>query len=484
MAICGPIMKELAFLDATAQAELVRAQVLSPLELVEHAITRIVAVNPQLNAVISPRFESGRAEAVSARLPDGPFRGVPFLLKDLDAYSAGDPYHCGIYALKRAGWKADRDSHLAAKFRRAGLISLGKTNTPELGLAVTTEPAAYGVTRNPWNPAHSTGGSSGGSAAAVASGMVPAAHASDGGGSIRIPASECGLVGLKPSRGRVSLGPDYGEYWAGLVISSVVTRSIRDTAAMLDAICEPMPGDPYVAPTPARPFRAEVGEDPGSLRVGVLRNLVAFEIHEDCRQAAEVARVALERLGHRVEESQPAALDDSDFTQHLLNVVTSWTAASLDEWGLKLGRPLGPEDVEPPTWAATEIGRAITAAQYVAALEALSRYTRRMASWWAEGFDVLVTPTIAVPPPLLGELAATTEDPLGLIKSLPVVPFTAPFNVTGQPAISLPLHWNRAGLPIGVQLVAAYGREDVLLRLAAQLERALPWSDRLPPIHA
>jgi amidase len=306
-------------------------------------------VNPQLNAVISRRFENARAEAISARLSDGPFRGVPFLLKDLDAYSAGDPYHCGIHALQRASWKASRDSHLAAKFRNADLISLGNTNTPELGLAVSSEPAAYGVTRNPWNPAHSTGGSSGGSAAAVASEMVPAAHASDGGGSIRIPASECGLVELKPSRGRVSLGPDHGEYWAGLVISAVVSRSVRDTAAMLDAICEPMPGDPYAAPTPARPFRAEVGADPGSLRVGVLRNLVAFEIHEDCRQAVDVARVVLEQLSHRMEESQSAALDDSDFTQHLLIVVTSWTAASLDDWGLKLDRPLGPEDVEPTT---------------------------------------------------------------------------------------------------------------------------------------
>ena len=478
-------MKDLAFLDATAQAELVRAKVVSPLELVDHAIARVETLNPQLNAVISPRFENARAEAVSARLPDGPFRGVPFLLKDLDAHSAGDPYHCGIHALKKAGWQAEGDSHLAAKFRNAGLICLGKTNTPELGLAVTTEPAAYGPSRNPWNPSHSTGGSSGGSAAAVASGMVPAAHASDGGGSIRIPASECGLVGLKPSRGRVSLGPDHGEYWAGLVISCAVTRSVRDTAAMLDAICEPMPGDPYVAPPPARPFRAEVGADPGSLRVGVLRSLVAFEIHEDCRQAVEVARAALEQLGHRVEESQPAALDDPELTQHFLNVVTSWTAAALNEWGLKLGRTLGQGDVEPSTWAMAELGRTVTAAQYVATLEALSRYTRQMASWWSQGFDVLMTPTIATPPPLLGELCATADDPLsGLGKMLAIAPFTGPFNITGQPAISLPLHWNRGGLPIGVQLVAAYGREDVLLRLAAQLERALPWSDRRPPIHA
>jgi hypothetical protein len=272
------------------------------------------------------------------------------------------------------------------KFRNAGLICLGKTNTPELGLAVTTEPAAYGPSRNPWNPSHSSGGS----AAAVASGMVPAAHASDGGGSIRIPASECGLVGLKPSRGRVSLGPAHGEYWAGLVISCAVTRSVRDTAAMLDAICEPMTGDPYVAPRRRDRSEAEVGADPGSLRLGVLRSLVAFEIHEDCRQAVEVARAALEQLSHRVEESQPAALDDAELTQHFLNVVTSWTAAALNEWGLKLGRTLGQGDVEPSTRAMAELGRTVTGAQYVATLEALSRYTRQMASWWSQGFDVLV----------------------------------------------------------------------------------------------
>ena len=478
-------MEELAFLDATAQAELVRSKTVSPLELVDHAIARIEALNPKLNAVISTRFERARAEASSDRLPGGPFRGVPFLLKDLDAYSAGDSYHCGIQALKKAGWKAQGDSHLAAKFRAAGLVCLGKTNTPELGLAVTTEPAAYGASRNPWNPRHSTGGSSGGSAAAVASAMVPAAHASDGGGSIRVPASECGLVGLKPSRGRVSLGPDHGEYWAGMVTSLVVTRTVRDTAAMLDAACGPMPGDPYFAPPPARPFLADVGANLAGLTIGVLRGLSSLEIHADCKQALEITRAALERLGHRVEESQPQAFDEPDFMMHYLNVVTPWTAAALDEWSLKLGRPLGPDDVEPSTWAMAEVGRAVTAAHYVATLGALSRYTRKMASWWDDGFDVLVTPTIATPPPLLGELCATAEDPLaGLTKMLPIVPFTAPFNVTGQPAISLPLHWNRDGMPIGVQLIAAYGREDVLLGVAAQLERALPWDDRRPAIHA
>jgi amidase len=476
---------ELAFLDATEQADLVRRKEVTPLELVDRAIARIEALNPRLNAVISTRFEKARSEAAATSLSEGPFRGVPFLLKDLDVYSAGDPYHCGMRALKEAQWSEPQDSFLAAKFRRAGLLFLGKTNTPELGLAVTTEPAAYGPSRNPWNPDHSTGGSSGGSAAAVAAGMVPAAHASDGGGSIRIPAAECGLVGLKPSRGRISMGPDYGEYWAGMVTSLVVTRSVRDTAAMLDVASGPMPGDPYFAPPPSRPFVAEVGADPGKLRIGVMSRAPSGELHPDCAAAIGDAHRALSSLGHRLEESHPTALDDGDVAQHFTNVVTSWTAAALDDCGRKLGRPINREDVEPTTWALAGLGRSISAAGYLQTLQALSVYTRRMASWWQNGFDLLMTPTIAAPPPRIGELAASRDDPLSsLAKSLPLIPFTPPFNITGQPAISLPLSWNAAGLPIGVQLVSAYGREDVLLRVAAQLERALPWALRRPPIHS
>ena len=256
---------DLATLDATAAAELVRSGSVSPLELVDEAIARIESTNGQLNAVITPLFEKAR-DAAASELPDGPFRGVPFLLKDLDVLSQGDPFHGGMRFLKQAGYVPDHSSYLVEKFRRAGLVTLGKTNTPELGLHVTTEPEAYGPSRNPWNPAHSTGGSSGGSAAAVASGMVPAAHASDGGGSIRVPASECGLVGLKPSRGRISLGPDYGEYWQGLVTSHVVCRSVRDTAGLLDVAAGAMPGDPYVAPPPLRPFTQEVSAERASSR--------------------------------------------------------------------------------------------------------------------------------------------------------------------------------------------------------------------------
>ncbi len=474
----------LAGLDATAQADLVRSGEATPAELVDAAIARIEKLNPRLNAVVTERFEKARAEARSGKLPRGPFHGVPFLLKDLDAYSAGDPFHCGMKALKRAGWTEQRDTYLTTKFREAGVVLLGKTNTPELGLMVTTEPASYGPSRNPWNPTHSTGGSSGGAAAAVASGMVPIAHASDGGGSIRIPASECGLVGLKPSRGRVSLGPDYGEYWGGLVISHVVARSVRDTARMLDAVSGWMPGDPYVAPAPRRPFAEEVGVRGRRLRIGVLRESPVDVLHPDCAAALAVTAKALAALGHAVEPSQPDALADSDFSPHFMKVLSSWVASALEEWGSRLGKSLVKEDVEPGTWVFAELGRAVSAAEYILAREWLSAYTRRMASWWADGFDLLVTPTIGAPPPKIGELIPPPEDPMGsLAKLLALVPFTPPFNVTGQPAISLPLHWNANGLPIGVQVVAAYGREDLLLQAAAELEQAVPWASRRPSVH-
>jgi amidase len=475
---------EFARLDATAQAELVRRGEVKPIELVDAAIARAERLNPKLNAIIIPLFERARKEARSDIQP-GPFRGVPFAIKDLDVYSAGDPYHAGTRFLKEARWVADHDSYLVAKFRAAGFINIGKTNTPEFGLNVTTEPASYGPSRNPWNPEHSTGGSSGGSAAAVAAGIVPAAHASDGGGSIRIPASECGLVGLKPSRGRVSLGPDFGEYWSGLVISHVVTRSVRDTAAILDAVQGQMPGDPYTAAPPPRPYAADLTEPPPALRVGILKKVPsgATVLHRDCVDAVERTAKLLQNLGHRVEESHPEALGETEvISVHFMRVVATWLTAGLDYWAAKLGAPIGARGVEAPTWAIAEMGRAVTAAEYIASLTELHAYTRRMASWWAGGFDVLLTPTIGEPPPKIGALLAPPDDPLGgMAKTLGLIPFTPAFNITGQPAISLPLHWNAAGLPIGVQLVAAYGCEDLLVRLAAQLEHAQPWKDRRPP---
>lgn len=474
-----------ARLDATGQADLVRRGEVSPLELVDAAIARIESLNPSLNAVIHPSFERARERARGA-LPDGPFRGVPFLLKDLDVVCAGEPMHAGTKFLRDAHFVADHDSYLVEKFRAAGLINLGKTNTPEFGLNITTEPEAYGPTRNPWNLAHSTGGSSGGSAAAVAAGLVPMAHASDGGGSIRIPASECGLVGLKPSRGRISMGPDYGEYWAGFVTSHVVTRSVRDTASSLDSVAGSMPGDPYTAPPAARPFAAALGVDPGRLRIGVLRHVPngSASVHADCIAAVDTAAKLLESCGHRVDEQFPVALAESEATSSgFSTLVCCWVAAGIAAWENVLGRKLGPDDVEPATWVSAEMGRNISAAAYIQTLHSLHAFTRRMAAWWADGYDILVTPTLTAPPPQIGELVPPRDNPLdGLARTMALMAFTPPFNITGQPAISLPLHWNPGGLPIGVQLVAAYGREDLLLGVAAQLEAAAPWAQRWPAL--
>jgi len=479
---------ELGRLDAVAQAELVRRGEATPRELVDAAIARVEKLNPTLNAVITPLFDKARAQASSPDLPRGPFRGVPFLLKDLGCHSAGDPYHEGMRFLREAGWVAESDTYMAAKLRAAGFVFLGKTNTPELGSLPTTEPQAYGPTRNPWDTARSTGGSSGGSAAAVASGMVPAAHANDGGGSIRIPASECGLVGLKPSRGRLSWGPEYGELWQGLAVEHVVSRSVRDTAAILDVVAGPMPGDPYFAPPPTRPFHEEVGAEPGRLRIGVVTHAPGGEIsiHPDCVAAATEAARLLASLGHHVEESYPRALDTApERWRHMLTLVASSVAAGLAHWSKEVGKPIGPDDVEILNWTFAEIGRSHTAVQYIEAVTWLQADTRRIAQWWEDGFDLLLTPTLAEPPPLLGQFVSTPDKPLAAARRAEqLIPFTPAFNITGQPAISLPLSWNTAGLPVGVHLVAAYGREDLLIRVAAQLEQARPWADRLPPVFA
>jgi amidase len=477
---------DLSLLDLTSQAERVRCGELKPLELVEAAIARIERLDPELGALVTAQFDRARAAAAARDLPDGPLRGVPFLLKDLGAHLDGDPCYNGMKALKQADWHAAGETYFAGKLRRAGLVVLGRTNTPELGLLPTTEPAAFWPSRNPWNTGHSAGGSSGGSASAVAAGLVAGAHASDGGGSIRIPANHCGLVGLKPTRGRCSFGPDLGERWGGFSCEGFVTRSVRDTALLLDIVRGAMPGDPYTAPPPARPYPEEVGADPGRLRVGLMARAPRDgDIHPDCVAAAESAGRMLQALGHGVETAWPEALDDPASVGGFLTVITSATARALDAWGGRIGRTLGPEDVEPGTWKMAEAGRATGAAQLLAAVDQNHAWSRRVTSWWSDGFDLLLTPTCAAPPPPLGHFASGPENPSqGMLRAVPYSTFTSSFNVTGQPAISLPLHWSDDGLPIGVQLVAAFGREDLLLRVAAQLEQAQPWADRLPPVHA
>jgi len=475
-----------SLLDATAQAELVRRGELTPLELVDAAIARIERLDPELGAVITRQFERARAWAAAPDLPEGPFRGVPMLLKDLGAHLAGDPVHCGMRALRRANWREPGESYFAERLRLAGLISLGRTNTPELGLLPTTEPEAYGRTHNPWKPTHSSGGSSGGSAAAVAAGLVAAAHASDGGGSIRIPASHCGLVGLKPTRGRASFGPGVGERWAGCSAEGFVTRSVRDTAALLDVVSGARVGDPYSAAPPPVSFTSELGAAPGRLRIGaMLRAPRDVALHGDCRAAVSETAKQLEALGHHVEEAHPQALDETDGVRGFVVVVAVSTARALEAWSARIGAPITKDDVEPLTWALAEMGRATSAVQYLAAIEGNHAHARRVSGWWQQGFDLLLTPTCAAPPPPLGHFDGTPESPLkGYANALPFGVFSSTFNLTGQPAISLPLHMSAEGLPIGIQLVAETGGEGRLLRVASQLEQAAPWAGRLPPIHA
>ena len=474
-------MGETTWLDATAQAELVRRGEVSPAELVQEAIARIEAVNPKLDAVIRTRFDEARTEA-AGELPDGPFRGVLILLKDLGCTVAGEKTAFGIGPLRDVAFPFT--SYLAEHFRAAGFVPLGRTNVPELGTTVTTEPMSFPPARNPWNPDHSTGGSSGGSAAAVAAGLVPVAHANDGGGSIRIPASECGLVGLKPTRGRVSQGPLIGEAWAGSTIDGAVTRTVRDAAGILDVISKPMPGDPYYAPPLPRPLVREVGADPGRLRIGWLDRpgLEGYLDDPECRAAVAGAARLLESLGHHVEESAPAAMYEQEIIGHFNTVIAADTEATMRAFEMLVGRPIGEDEIEPRNAAYRRAGKALGAVAYLQSRSWLEMWARRMADWWT-GHDLLLTPTVGAPPPELGWFTAAGPEKEGA-RITSFIPYTAQFNMTGQPAVSLPLHWTPGGLPVGVQLVAAYGREDLLVRVASQLEQAAPWSDRHPPIHA
>ncbi|WP_347059977.1 amidase [Blastococcus sp. HT6-30] len=484
-------MTETTWLDATAQADLVRSGEATPAELVDAAIERIERVNPQLDAVIRDRFDAARAEA-RGDLPDGPFRGVPILLKDLGCHVAGEQTNYGTSFLRDAGYRWPVDSHLASRFRAAGFVVLGRTNVPEFGTTITTEPVAHPPARNPYDTGRSTGGSSGGSAAAVAAGLVPLAHANDGGGSIRIPAAECGLVGLKPTRARVSQGPEVGESWAGATIDGVVTRTVRDTAAVLDVLSGPMPGDPYVAPPLPRRLAQEVGPPVGRLRVGLLDAQTGEQYLDDpaCRVAVERAGRLLAELGCDVEPGTPGAMFDPQFPRFFTTTIAADVALTLSALERSvLGRPVDDGELEPRNVFYRAVGRKLSAEDYLAARKWLGSWSRRMSEWWApaelggQGFDLLVTPTIAAPPPELGWMTAAGHREEGRrINSL--MPYTAQFNVTGQPAISLPLHWTDEGLPVGAQLVAAFGREDVLVRVAAALEEAAPWADRRPAVSA
>ena len=464
-------MHELSSLDAVATAGLVASKEISTREVIEAAIERIEQTNPALNAVITPLFDSARRAAEG--LGKGPLHGVPFLMKDALCHTRGDPYHFGMRALREAGWTAKFDTWLAKRFRAAGLVLCGKTNTPELAASSVTCPVAYGPTRNPWDTTRTAAGSSGGSAAAVASGMVPVAHGNDMAGSVRIPASACGLVGLKPSRARTSLGPDYGEFSWQLTTEFVLTRSVRDAAAVLDAISGSAPGDPYSAAPPQRVYAAEIGVDPGKLTIGFETTVPGSDTaaDADCVRAVQESVALLEGLGHRVTHAAPAALREP-IIDPLLDIWAVTMATELDRWSHHLGRDLEASNVEEATWSQAERGRALPGTRWLETTEELHRYGRNVASWW-ESHDLLVTPTMPAPTPKLDADGFVADD------EKPTMEFTVPFNVTGQPAISVPLGSTAAGLPVGVQIAAA-GREDLLFRVASQLEEAAAWQAVAP----
>lgn len=476
-----PSLEELATADATAQAEWVRRKEVKPIELVEAAIVRVERLNPKLNAVVTPMFDEA-LRAARGGLPDGPFRGVPFLLKDLLAAYAGVPMTAGSAFLR--DFVPAYDSELVRRFRRAGLVILGKTNTPELGILPTTEPKLFGAAHNPWNLDRTTGGSSGGSAAAVAAGLVPMAHANDGGGSIRIPASCCGIFGLKPTRARNPLGPEFGEIMGGLVAEHVVTRSVRDCASLLDAVCGPDVGDPYWAPPPARPYLEEVGADPGPLRIAFTNRAPGGAcIHPDCVSAVEDAARLSEGLDHHVEEGAPS-ISGGLLVENFLVVWSAGCAWTLDGLAHRTGRGLSQDQFEDLTWGLYEKGKGVSASAYLLAQNALQGIAREIARFMLN-FDVWLTPTLAEPPLPLGSFDSPPGNPLkGLYRAVDFVPFTRLSNVTGQPAMSVPLYWNAEGLPVGTHFVGRFGDEATLFRVAAQLEAARPWTARKPPVSA
>jgi amidase len=470
-------------LDATALAGLVRKRETSPLELIDAAIARIQKLNPQLNAVVWERFEKARGEARSRDLPDGPFRGVPFLTKDLGCTTAGEPDSGGSRFLKENGYIATVTTELARRIKAAGFINLGRTNSPEFGAVPTTEPLAWGPTRNPWDTTKIPAGSSGGSCAAVAALMVPVAHGSDGGGSIRLPAAACGLVGLKPTRGRVNIWPAT-EWVSAVSVQGFQTRTVRDLAACMDFASGSLPGDPMPPPAPARSYVSEVGASTGKLRIGLWNRLPATldgTLHPECRQAVEETGKLLESLGHSVELAHPATLDDPKTATIFNRIWPVRLLSALQFFERKLEKKAGPDNLDPDTLYWLDRGRGVSAADYLLALEDMDAFTRALAAWWHGGYDVLVSPVTGTVTPKLGVIGM---DSARFKASSLFWPYTAFFNMSGQPAISLPLHWASDGMPVGVQLAAAYAREDVLIRLAAQLEEARPWSARIPPVHA
>jgi amidase len=491
--------REYGEFDALGLAGLVRQGQVSPSELLDEALARTAAVNPKINAVIH-LMEARAREAIAAGLPDGPFRGVPFLIKDLMTAFAGEPMRRGSRLFK--DYVPAEDEELTRRYRRAGLVIFGKTNTPELGFTNVTEPELFGPTRNPWNLERTSSGSSGGSAAAVAARIVPAANANDGGGSIRTPASNCALVGLKPSRGRNPTGPKAPEEWFGIIGEHVVTRTVRDSAAMLDATSGDYPQQLMKLPAPERPFVEETVREAGRLRIAFSFDPgLSKSLHRENRAALEATTARLAGLGHDLVEVRLPVATES-FIANYASLVSADAAADLRAARSLVGRTATRDDVELPTWMLAKMGEAQSAADVTEALWAMQAFSRQWLQW-SSGFDVLLTPTVGVPPMPIGvyRLSTLQQQALKLLSVLPAAvlmsqrskvieafvpvfeasPYTMIANVTGQPSMSLPLHWTADGLPMGMLFTARTGDEATLFRLAAQLEREMPWKDRRAP---
>jgi amidase len=495
--------KEFSQYDAIGLADLIKRGEVTALEAAEAAIERVERLNPKLNAVVLPLYERARERAKTPFSTGGPLGGVPMLLKDLLSPLAGAPFTSGSRFYQ--GVVPNYDAELVRRFERAGLNIVGKTSTPEFGIMPVCEPVLFGPTRNPWDLARSPGGSSGGAAAAVAAGIVPVAHGGDGGGSLRIPGSCCGLFALKPTRGRNPSGPDASEHWLGLAIEHVLTRSVRDSALVLDLTAGPEPTSPYWAPPVARPFLEEIGAPSGKLKIAFTdRPHLPGTVHPDCRAALNDAVRLCESLGHDVEEAGPD-IDSEHFARAFFTVICGSVAAGIDLAEEELGRRPARDELEVATWLAGMLGAELSAGAAIAAIQTLQAYARRVHRFY-DKYDLLLTPTLGCPPLRIGELEPTGAEALAhrTIANLKLgavlrlrrviqatvnrvfafVPFSPLANVTGQPSMSVPLYWNQAGLPVGTMFTARFGAEATLFRLARELELARPWADRRPPVHA
>ena len=488
---------ELIEYDALGLAEMIRDGEIKSSELVEITIERIERINPKINAIIHKMYDEAREKAQkwdneisSSKRNDAIFGGVPFLLKDIMAEYGSAPLSEGSAAIH--GYIAPLDTELVKRHKAAGLITVGKTNTPEFGFLPTTEPELFGPTLNPWNQDIIPGGSSGGSAVAVATGIVPLAHGNDAGGSIRIPASCCGIFGLKPTRARNPLGPYFGDFASGIIVEHALSRTVRDSAALLDATSGPDIGDPYYAPPKKRPYLEEVEEDVGRLKIGFLTSIPSgwsFEskIHPECEKAVRDAALLCESLGHEVEEINAEELSYDNLFMHFGIIFSSLAGQAISHWEKVLNKKITQEDLEPMSWLFVQNAATRSGADYLIAVTDCHSFSRKIAQWFHKGgYDLLLNTTLTTPPIKTGSFKATNLAKAGknILLMSKLVAFTFAYNASGQPAMSVPLYWTADKIPIGIQFAAPFGDEATLFRLAAQLEQERPWIGRKPPIYS